>query len=114
MTGDPRDDRDAERRITAGADWIELVPRPGWGELRRMVEDEPGSGEFWLDGWPSNWGIQHRGSHETGDYEVTACDPPGGPWVSLGTELITHSGRRVRVVSISDSWRQITVLTEPA
>lgn len=109
-----RDERDGEKRIAAGADYIDLVPRSGWGELRRLVEERPGSGEFWLDGWPKGWGVQHRGSRESGDYVVTAVDPTGGPFVSLGTELVTHAGRRVRVISISDSWAQITIKTEPA
>ena len=47
MNGDLReDDKDAERRISAGADCIELALRPGWGELRRLVEERIGSREW--------------------------------------------------------------------
>ena len=79
-----------------------------------MIEEKPGSGIYWLDGWPSGWGIQHSGSKETGDYVVTAVDPPGGPFVNIGFEVTTHSGRRVRVTKIADGWSQIFFFTEPA
>ena len=108
-----KSDGDADRLIAEGADYIELVPRSRMGEVRRLVEEKPGSGEWWLDGWPSHWGFETKGSKESGDYTILAMDPPGGPFIDVGSEIISFGGRRLRVVSISDDWTQLIVKTKP-
>ena len=84
------------------ADYVDLA---AWTcEVRRFVERDDG---WWvLDGDPDNWGF----STDRARGFLTSFDPPGGPYIGLGSVLSTAHGRSLVVASIRLQNQQLMVM----